>query len=462
MNTRHATMCSCTSAPHAVYCFRDRQNACHGNHINRHTPTTLCGCRVVGVPAHLHLVGTRRYADLTFSSSRLLCSPCTPHAQRRTPGGYSCGSSLLQVRRLVQHLQPIENRNQNSFRATRHAPNAKYVVMQCKRCSSKRVASNKKGQQSERVVSEARTLPVEKVVKLSSEAMPLHGAVRSKQRNETLGRIYQHRVAGRFVSARSAYCGVSRPTSGTGYLCPLVPTLCTLLISSLASSVRTDQALQKISFKKAGLNEPFLSVLRSAASKPHFSKYIAHCLTLPDRVGVEFRNAFILSFRHVLMQRNYSASWVLNKYTAPIKIHCVLLALAPFVAVVVQPHTTKSLTGGVLRTLLLCLYACRSLVVSIKGLVMSVAAPKLSSIAVPADDETSVKVVLVMQPLLLTVPQVAQVLNFSRSKVYELINADNLPVLRFGRSVRVRVSALERWLDLQEEQSTSSQIRRVA
>ncbi len=93
---------------------------------------------------------------------------------------------------------------------------------------------------------------------------------------------------------------------------------------------------------------------------------------------------------------------------------------------------------------------------------MAVAAPKLSSITVPTDDETSVKVVLVMQPLLLTVGQVAQVLNFSRSKVYELINADDLPVLRFGRSVRVRVSALERWLDLQEENAVSSQFRKVA
>ena len=93
---------------------------------------------------------------------------------------------------------------------------------------------------------------------------------------------------------------------------------------------------------------------------------------------------------------------------------------------------------------------------------MTVVAPKLSSIAVPTDDETSVKVVLVMQPLLLTVPQVAQVPNMGRSKVYELITFGELPVLRFGKSVRVRVSALERWLDLQEQNSISGQIREVA
>ncbi len=80
----------------------------------------------------------------------------------------------------------------------------------------------------------------------------------------------------------------------------------------------------------------------------------------------------------------------------------------------------------------------------------------------PTHNCTSVQIALVMQPLLLTVEQVAQVLNFSRSKVYELINFDELPVLRFGKSVRVRVSALEQWLNLQEEKAGSSQLRKVA
>jgi len=80
----------------------------------------------------------------------------------------------------------------------------------------------------------------------------------------------------------------------------------------------------------------------------------------------------------------------------------------------------------------------------------------------PTHDCTSVQISLVMQPLLLTVEQVAQVLNFSRSKVYELINFGELPVLRFGKSVRVRVSSLEQWLNLQEEKVISSQLRKVA
>ena len=47
----------------------------------------------------------------------------------------------------------------------------------------------------------------------------------------------------------------------------------------------------------------------------------------------------------------------------------------------------------------------------------------------------------------LTVPQVAKRLGLDRSKVYEMIFNGELPVLRFGRSVRVLDSALERWLE---------------
>ena len=87
---------------------------------------------------------------------------------------------------------------------------------------------------------------------------------------------------------------------------------------------------------------------------------------------------------------------------------------------------------------------------------------KNTSSVAPTHDSTSVQIAFVMQPLLLTVEQVAQALNFSRSKVYELITVGDLPVLRFGKSVRVRVSALERWLDLQEQNSISGQLREVA
>ncbi len=87
---------------------------------------------------------------------------------------------------------------------------------------------------------------------------------------------------------------------------------------------------------------------------------------------------------------------------------------------------------------------------------------EIAGLAIVPSDDTSVRIVLVMQPLLLTVEQVAQVLNFSRSKVYELINVGELPVLRFGKSVRVRVSALEVWLNIQEEKAGVSYLRKVA
>jgi len=87
---------------------------------------------------------------------------------------------------------------------------------------------------------------------------------------------------------------------------------------------------------------------------------------------------------------------------------------------------------------------------------------KATTSEAPTHDCTSVQISLVMQPLLLTIEQVAQVLNFSRSKVYELITVGDLPVLRFGKSVRVRVSSLEQWLNLQEEKANSVQLRKVA
>lgn len=52
-----------------------------------------------------------------------------------------------------------------------------------------------------------------------------------------------------------------------------------------------------------------------------------------------------------------------------------------------------------------------------------------------------------IQPLLLTIPQVMECLSLGRSKVYELIQKEGLPVKRFGRSVRIPYAALEQWLE---------------
>jgi excisionase family DNA binding protein len=50
---------------------------------------------------------------------------------------------------------------------------------------------------------------------------------------------------------------------------------------------------------------------------------------------------------------------------------------------------------------------------------------------------------------LLTIPGVAELLQVSRRKVYLLIG-EGLPVIHFGKSVRVRPASLRRWLASRE------------
>ena len=54
---------------------------------------------------------------------------------------------------------------------------------------------------------------------------------------------------------------------------------------------------------------------------------------------------------------------------------------------------------------------------------------------------------MVLQPLLLDIPQVCESLRLSRAKVYRLIYYEGLPVVHFGRSVRVSVIALQEWVE---------------
>lgn len=56
------------------------------------------------------------------------------------------------------------------------------------------------------------------------------------------------------------------------------------------------------------------------------------------------------------------------------------------------------------------------------------------------------------QPLLLTIPDVAASLGLCRSKVYELIAKEGLPVVRFGRSVRISAASLQKWVEKRERQ----------
>lgn len=61
-----------------------------------------------------------------------------------------------------------------------------------------------------------------------------------------------------------------------------------------------------------------------------------------------------------------------------------------------------------------------------------------------------------IQPLLLTIPQVAKTLNLGRTKVYHLIATKQLPVMHFGRAVRVSSSSLKRWIEQQEQHDKSA------
>jgi excisionase family DNA binding protein len=54
-----------------------------------------------------------------------------------------------------------------------------------------------------------------------------------------------------------------------------------------------------------------------------------------------------------------------------------------------------------------------------------------------------------MEDRALRVPEVAQRLGISRTKAWQMARAGELPTLRLGRSVRVPVSALARWIEEQ-------------
>jgi len=59
---------------------------------------------------------------------------------------------------------------------------------------------------------------------------------------------------------------------------------------------------------------------------------------------------------------------------------------------------------------------------------------------------------IVSQPLLITIPEVAKCLQLGRTKVYELIWREHLPVQKFGRAVRVSLVELQRWLEERQHQ----------
>ncbi|HLI07065.1 MAG TPA: helix-turn-helix domain-containing protein [Ktedonobacteraceae bacterium] len=66
-----------------------------------------------------------------------------------------------------------------------------------------------------------------------------------------------------------------------------------------------------------------------------------------------------------------------------------------------------------------------------------------------------VKNAVEVQPLLLAVPQVAASLGLGRTKVYELIATEGLPVVKFGTATRIPLASLQKWVERREKQSMS-------
>ena len=60
------------------------------------------------------------------------------------------------------------------------------------------------------------------------------------------------------------------------------------------------------------------------------------------------------------------------------------------------------------------------------------------------------------EPLLLSIPDVAASLGWCRSKGYELIANEGLPVIHFGRAVRVSAASLQKWVEERERQYLST------
>ncbi len=50
------------------------------------------------------------------------------------------------------------------------------------------------------------------------------------------------------------------------------------------------------------------------------------------------------------------------------------------------------------------------------------------------------------QPLLLNMKQVSKVLCLGKTKIYELIEKEGLPVERFGKAVRFSYNDLQQWI----------------
>ena len=63
---------------------------------------------------------------------------------------------------------------------------------------------------------------------------------------------------------------------------------------------------------------------------------------------------------------------------------------------------------------------------------------------------------LAVQPLLLTIPEVAASLGLGRTKVYYLIANDGLPFVKLGTAMRVSIDSLKQWIEQRERRDMSA------
>ena len=66
------------------------------------------------------------------------------------------------------------------------------------------------------------------------------------------------------------------------------------------------------------------------------------------------------------------------------------------------------------------------------------------------------------QRLLLRIPEVAETLGIGRTKIYEMIATGELPIVRFGRAVRISVTTLQKWVEAREQQNMPAQFQNDA
>ncbi len=58
----------------------------------------------------------------------------------------------------------------------------------------------------------------------------------------------------------------------------------------------------------------------------------------------------------------------------------------------------------------------------------------------------------VVQPLLLNIEQAMRVLSLGKTKIYELIESEGLPVIHIGKAVRFPYTRLQQWIDERMQQ----------